>query len=456
MSSGRINKGTPTRVSGRLALDDRTEISFDGVAEGWLSPPMFSGVVKATRTLPVADDETLRLNAEAQAEISLGVSEFSKVLLTATKNGATSTASGSARIVVGENAPDILVDLKARRLDIDELFRDAGAEKNQLSALMIQAGDWAETSGLTGRISMRADGAVYRGELLRDISVSLNLGSENLGIEALRAVLPGQSQLDFTGNFLRGETGGQLLGTAVLSTADLNSLLAWAVPPAQVRFSRLLPKTRGNISLTGGLRAEAGALEITGIEGLIDGKSFSGDVSFDLREPGEIYAALAFDELELDRMLPEKFNPWAQLVDANTVIDKSTPVIGLEIEARRVRWRGREGRGLMAAAGYSGGRLVVERFRLENFASGRLQAEGEVLFGDGGPRGSLDVGFETGDFPALPRLFGFDIATETGLGLNWLAKIRDGKLTARLSSEKTGEAWQVGLSVDGVLGGTKI
>jgi len=455
VSSGRITPGAPTRVSGRVALDDRTEISLDGIAEGWQSSPRFSGVVRAVRTLPGPDGGELRLNAEARADISLGTSEFSNLLLTATQNGTTSSAAGSARIIFGDAAPDILLDLKARRVDFDELFDKAGNESNGLAALLAQAGAWAETSGLTGRILLGVDGAVYNGELMRDVSASFNLGAQNLGLEALRAILPGQSQLDFNGNYLQSDTGGKLLGTAVLSSADLNALLEWAVPPAYARFLKALPPTRGNISLTGGLRAEAGALEITGIEGLIDAKPFSGDVSFDLRQPGEIYAALAFDELELDPMLPESFDPLALLAGDGVSADPSMPIIGLELEARRVKWRGREGRGLVLAAGYSGGRLVVERLNLENFAGGRLRAEGDMAVAKDGPQGSLDISFETNNLPALPALFGVDIAAETGLGISWLSKIRKSRFSSRLISEIKDEAWRVGLTLDGSLEDTE-
>jgi len=462
ISSGRISASAPTRVSGRIALDDRSEISFDGVAEGWQSPPLFSGVVKAEKTLPAPDGEMLLLHAEARAEVGLESWEFADLLLTATQNGTTSTASGSARIKFDEIAPDILVDLKARRVDFDKLLGNANAENGKakaendgFAAFAARTGAWAENSGLTGRVSISVDGAVFGGELMRDVSASFNLGAQNLGIEALRAILPGQSQLDFSGNYLQGSAGGKLLGTAVLSTTDLSALLEWAVPPAHLRFLNMLPPTRGSISLTGGLRAEAGALEITGIEGLMDAKPFSGDLSIDLRQPGEIYAALAFDELELDRILPEDFDPLARLV-GGVVVDPALPTIGLEIEARRVRWRGREGRGLVMAGGFTAGRLVVERFNLENFAGGRLRAEGEALLTEDGPQGSLDINFETDNFPALPGLFGVDLAVETGLGVGWLSNIRKSSFSSRLSSAKDGEAWKIGLTLDGSLGETGI
>lgn len=455
-SSGRITPGAPTRVSGRMALDDRTEVSFDGVAEGWRTPPRFTGVVKAERNLPGSNGEALQLKAEAQAEIDLETSEFSKLLLTATEDGTAATASGSARIRFGAGAPDILVDLKARRIDLGALFGGEGENPNGFAALLAQAGGWAEEARITGRISMSVDGALYRGELVRNVSASFNLGSQSLGIETLKAVLPGQSEFDFSGNLLRGAAGDKLLGTVVLNTNDLKRLLAWAVPPGQARFARLLPQTRGRLSFTGGLRAEAGAIELTGIEGLVDGKSFSGDMSFDLGEPGEVHAALAFDELDLDRMLPQDFAPLALLAGRNAAPGQKAPDIGLEIKARRVNWRGREARGLAAAGGFSDGALVVERFQLERFASGRLNAQGEVRFGDEGPRGGIDIDFETSDFPALPRIFGLDISRATGQGVSWLSKIRAGKFNGRLEAGKKDEAWRVGLTVDGTLGGTEI
>lgn len=456
ISSGRVTAGAPTRVSGRMALDERTEVSFDGVAEGWQTPPRFSGVGKAQRSVPGPNGEALLLKAEAQAEIDAETLEFTKLLLTATEAGETSTASGSARIRFGEGGPDIVVDLKARRIDLGALFGGEDKAQDGFAALVARAGTWVDRAGATGRISLSIDGAIYGGELVREVSAVLNLGTQNLGIETFRAVLPGLSRLDFSGNLLRGEEGDKLLGTAVLDTSDLKRLAGWAVPAGQARFVRLLPQTRGKMSFTGGVMAEAGAIELTGIEGLVDGKSFSGDMSFDFGDPGEVHAALGFDELDLDRMLPEDFDPLALLAGRKSPADEMAPDISLEIEARRVSWRGREARGLAAAGRFSGETLAIERFQLDNIAGASIAAEGEVRFGIDGPRGGIDIELETNDFPALPAALGFDIVRAAGQDLNWLSKIRNGLFRSRLEAAKTGETWAVGLSVDGTLGGTEI
>lgn len=456
ISSGRINQAGATRVSGRLAVDERTEFTFDGQVMSDGGAPRFSGIIKTERALTAEGGAVASLKAESKSDISATSIELSELLLTATDDNASSSATGSARIVWRDSRPHIAVDLKARRVDVSALVAGERASQSGMAQLLGQASQWVRDQKALGRISLAIDGALYRDELVQDVSVSFNLGNENLGVETMKAVLPGQSQFDFTGNLLEGGSGDKLLGTLVLNTRDLKRLLAWGVPASYARFVRMVPQTQGKLSITGGLRAEIGMVELTGIEGLIDGSSFSGDMSFDLSEPGEVYAALTFDELDLDRLIPKEFALVDALMSGPDTAPEAAPAIGLEIEARRAKWRGREARGLALTGEYAGNHLRLERFELSDFASGDISGSGEIRFAPGGPEGGVDLHLKSRDIPAFALAFGVDLGRLTKRGPGWLALVRDGNFDARVETKHDQSGWDIAARIDGKLGGTGV
>jgi hypothetical protein len=458
ISSGRVDTGAPTRVSGRLGLDPATEASFDGTLRGWNGTPHFSGSTRVTRTLSKPGAEPAELRAEAHAEIGPGGSDFTELTVVATDGDETSTATGDARIINDNGAPRVSLDLKARRLDFGALAADGNLAGQGIAAVLAEANGWLGESTLTGRLSLGVDGAVYGGELVRDVQAVFNIGAESLGIETFGATLPGQSEFGFSGGLVRGDAAGKLVGRLVLNTRDLRRLLEWSLPPARASIAALIPANHGRLSITGGFAAEPGSVEMTGVEGLLEGDSFSGDISFDVGEPGEAHADLAFDRLDLDRLIATTFDPLDLVTGAPPAAadEPALPALGLEIDARRVRWRGREARGASFVARLADRGLILERLALDDFAGAAVTADGEGRLAEGGLVGGINLGVRTANLPAAIDAFGLDIARSLGQGPSWASLVGEADLTGRLESLRRDGEWRVRGAVSGRIGGTDI
>lgn len=462
LAAGRLDTGGPARVSGRFALDEASEASFDGTLKGWNVEPHYSGTVRIVRVLegerPEAGEKA-ELRLEAKAGIGPRGSDFTEVRLSATDGRDSASIAGEARVLNEDAGPRVSLDLTARRLDLGVLVGGDGRLARSLADLGEEANAWLGESAVRGRLALAVDGVVHRGELVQDVEAILNVGTETIGVETFRAVLPGQSEFGFSGGMASSAGGGKLVGNLVLSTRDIRRLFAWLLPPSQSRLVRLLPDNHGRLSVTGGLTAEAGGLEMTGIDGLLEGRSFSGDLSYGVGGAREADADLTFDDLDLDRLVPGDFTPaglLAGLPDGDAAAADPLPALSLRLAARRVNWRGREARGAEFAARFGDGEMQLERFRLDSLAGASVLVRGNGKPARGGAEGRLEFEVDTADLPALSEALGLDLARFLDRGPAWTALVREATLAGRVQSARSDQGWRVGGTVSGRIGGTDV
>ncbi len=368
------------RLRGELALaggDARSAIGRLGEALGrhvvpmpaWLAAPF-----RVTGPVELADD---RLQFPDLA-VGLDGAELTGRL------GVTLTAQ-----------PEIELALDAARLtlpaEMPVLDRDGG-----LAAL------GGLPSMVRGRIDLSVGALEWRGEAIRRLRASLQLTGDGAArIEDARAILPGQTDVSFTGQLTGGGDDPELRGNLAAVTDNLHAALAWLeLAPDGIAQERL-----SSLSLASRVSFTRDAWRFSDVELRVDAMRATGSVVVAPAPRPQVAARLVLDRLDLDAYWPDRApaDVLARLAQPLAAFDAA-----IEAQLARLTWGGVQLREL----GFSGravdGHLTINRLTVDDLAEAKVEIAGEVDLADG----DFDLSAALRDVRAarLLRRFGFEPA----------------------------------------------
>lgn len=219
---------------------------------------------------------------------------------------------------------DAQVRLAASRIDIDKLLVAAAAaapgdqpaeDKTGTAAQTGQeapaaraapgGGGFVLPADMTGALDLSVDALVYRGQVVRQVMVSLALAEGRLKVGQALALLPGGSDVTLAGTLGPTAEGGapglRFDGRVEAASDNLRAVLDWlGVAVAQVPAERLR-----KMSLTGKIAATRDQVMLGDVDLRIDLSRATGGIAVALRERPGLGIGLAVDKLNLDAYLPK-------------------------------------------------------------------------------------------------------------------------------------------------------
>ena len=191
-------------------------------------------------------------------------------------------------------------------------------------------------------------------------------------VEQARAILPGQTSVDFTGA-LAGRGADTLLeGALTVVSGDLRGLLAWSgLEPVGVAAGRLR-----TLSLDSRLTLDATGARFTEAELRVDASRLSGSLALSsMGTRTQIAGSLSLDRLNLDAYLPDGGAP--------PLIERGLQVFGgidaaLEVRVERLTWRGFRLQDIALDGRSVGGQLTLNHLLLHDSAETKADLTGAL------------------------------------------------------------------------------
>jgi uncharacterized protein involved in outer membrane biogenesis len=233
---------------------------------------------------------------------------------------------GTGSLAVGLSAPrpEIDLELDLPHLAVADAWPEDAAGLAPLAAL----------AGLKGRIDLSVEALDYRGGTIHGLRTTLELtGSGQMTVEQARAILPGQTSVNFTGALAGRGANALLQGSLAVVSDDLGKLLAWAgLQPHGLAAGQLR-----TLSLDSRLAMDASTLRFTQAELRVDASRLSGSLALSRGARPQVAGALTLDRLDLDSYLPD--GQAAQLVAGGL---QAFDDLDLALQARieRLTWHG--------------------------------------------------------------------------------------------------------------------
>ncbi|MFQ6017206.1 MAG: AsmA family protein [Kiloniellaceae bacterium] len=209
---------------------------------------------------------------------------------------------------------DARINLAASQLDLDKLLAEAGAGaapraggKPPGKAATVEgppAGGFALPAEVTGSLEVAVDALVYRGQVVRQVLLTLGLAEGQVKVSQALALLPGGSDVSLTGTIAVAEQGTESVprftGRIEAASDNLRGVFDWlGVDVAAVPAERLR-----RMSLTSRIDAAPGQLTLGDIDLRVDLSRATGGIAMALRERPGFGVGLAIDRLSLDAYLP--------------------------------------------------------------------------------------------------------------------------------------------------------
>jgi uncharacterized protein involved in outer membrane biogenesis len=320
-------------------------------------------------------------------------------------------ASGSAAVALGA-VPDATIKLAISQLDLDKLAASGRAPAKTPPA-QVPAGapapaqppanaaapspspaaattGFALPSGLRATVDIGAEAVVWRGAVIRQTRLQASLADGTATINRLAALLPGGSDVSFSGTTTSGPAGLALAGDVEAESDNLRGLLEWlGVPPGDVPADRLR-----KASLAAHLTAMPERIDVAGLDLSVDASRLTGAATVALRGRPGVGARLVLDRLNLDAYLPQPAAAPAQTAGAAAPPAQTPPpqVVAapraasplgridgnLDLSVGRLTWRGQAIEALHFAGALQSGDLTIREASVKDLAGSALTASGLV------------------------------------------------------------------------------
>lgn len=286
--------------------------SLDGQARDVLDKLKVTGVMTAKLPLPAAlagrpAGKATGEDFDVRAELKGDTSGFSlaDLALSFEQAGRPQLASGSARVNWAQTT-DVAIALKSHWLDLDRI---AGGDKAASPLQLMQAladsfGRVLATEGRT-QAALTVEQATFGGDVVSDLSATLEHVNGKLAVQNLSASLPGGARLTATGSFERRQENQHYEGQVNLRGASLARFLGWA---ARGRDANLTTND-GAFSVVGGV--SIGATEIAGRNLTIQlgRNTLTGEAGWKAGKPQQIVVNLDGSEFDLTPLLEAGADP---------------------------------------------------------------------------------------------------------------------------------------------------
>jgi AsmA family/AsmA-like C-terminal region len=234
----------------------------------------------------------------------------------------------------------------------------------------------ALVASLRGRIDLSIGALDYRGDTVRRFRAALELpGDGAAGVEEVRAILPGQTDVSFAGR-LAAASEPKLQGSFTAVTENLRALLAWLdLSPDDVPEGRL-----SSLSLASQVSIAPDIWRFDDVELRVDAARAIGQVALAPAPRPAIEATFEVDRLDLDAYWPGQAP-----TDLLQHLARPFQLADAAIEARlaRLSWRGVQLLDLDLAGRVADGQLTIERLAVGDLAEATAGLAGEVDLANG-------------------------------------------------------------------------
>ncbi len=294
------------RLKGKLAIDGANLREFvAGVADGAALPDMLAKPFKLSAN--VAATEKL-------AEVSgLGFE----------LNG--SKGTGRISLEMGKTI-DLDIGLTLNKFDVDRLLapapdtpktagQDTAAKSAEQGSATLSLGDRpsavkpasgpaglaALPANLNATVNLGIEALTYKGEAIRQAKFNADLSNQELTLNQVSALLPGNSDVALFGFVSQKGAQPQFDGSVDFSTNDLRSLLSWA----GVKVDGIAQDHLRKLSVAAKVSGNPDSVSLTEIHSQADNTKITGAATVALRARPSIGANISIDRVNLDAYLPK-------------------------------------------------------------------------------------------------------------------------------------------------------
>src|SRR5690606_28750828 len=200
----------------------------------------------------------------------------------------------------------------SRWLDLDRIA-DVAPETNALGAIRNLTASVIEFLPTQAEVAaqLSIDQANLAGDVISDLTVSIENTGEGLAIKQFQAALPGSSRVELAGSLTGSGTAESFDGEILLRGANFNRFMAWAArgsPFADVRSD-------AGFSLSGHLKLGCGRLELTSASVDTGPNHMNGDVFYLWDGRRQLVVSLETGFADISGVLPGALGP--DLLKAN-------------------------------------------------------------------------------------------------------------------------------------------
>ena len=274
-------------------------------------------------------------------------------------------ADGSLRLGLGPQ-PEIDLELGMGHLAAPDAWPLGAAGVAPLAAL----------AGLKGRVDLSVDALDYHGGTIRRLRTTLALaGTGELTVEQARALLPGQTSVDFTGALAGRGADALLQGDLKVVSDDLGALLDWSGLGPSLRQAGLAAGRLRTLSLASRLALDDSALRFTEAELRVDASRLSGSLALSLGARPQVAGVVALDRLNLDAYLPDGRLPQlaGQGLQAFGAFDAA-----LEARIERLTWHGQRFQDISLNGRSVAGQLTLSDLSVRDAAETDAHLSGDL------------------------------------------------------------------------------
>ena len=232
-------------------------------------------------------------------------------------------AKGRSQMMKGKLAVDFgahpksVGELSARWVDVDALLAEAGETELSASGALNAVAEKLLAQAVSvgeGTLSVNFEQASIGGDLIGDIDLALTARDGAVGIDRLKAQLPGENRLEASGRLTRSERGPVFEGPIKLEGSKLRTLTRWAAGDREMSGQASV----GAFALTANAIIGGGDLKLDDASGELSGTKFSGAVHYQGGDRRVIDVNLDSDRLDLREVLGDSV-AWRSWLPASTV-----------------------------------------------------------------------------------------------------------------------------------------
>ena len=313
------------------APDTGNSYMFDGSVVDLFDRPQFDG--NLTAVIPITSNrEGLRpttaegddqpslpagLLARGVFEVRANVSataisaKLSDISFSFEQNGQPQLLTGTAE-ASWHDRPVVKASLASRWLDLDRIA-DVDPEANALTAIRNLTASVIEFLPTEAEVAanLKIDQANLAGDVISDLTVSIENTGGGLTIKQFQAALPGSSRVELAGSLSGSGTAEAFDGEILLRGGNFNRFIAWAArgtPFAEARSD-------AGFSFSGRLKLGEEGLELTNASVDTGPNRLNGDVAYQWEGRRKLVISLETGHADISGVLPGSLGP--DLLKAN-------------------------------------------------------------------------------------------------------------------------------------------
>lgn len=313
------------------APESGNSYTFDGSAVNLFDRPQFDGNLTAVipissnrdglRPTTVEGDEQPSLPAgslsrgvfEIRATVNANAvsAKLSDIAFSFEQNGQPQLLTGTAE-VSWHDRPVVRASLASRWLDLDRIA-DVAPETNALAAIRNLTASVVEFLPTQAEVAAKLsiDQANLAGDVISDLTVSIENTGDGLAIKQLQAALPGSSRVELAGSLTGSGTAEAFDGEILLRGGNFNRFISWAArgtPFAEARSD-------AGFSFSGNLKLGRERLELTNASVDTGPNRLNCDVSYQWDGRRKLVISLETGHADVSGVLPGSLGP--DLLKAN-------------------------------------------------------------------------------------------------------------------------------------------